>query len=108
MIKGVAGHLRALWAATDWSDPRTLRKFYAELRLWNEGMAREPGGAYAEFEAGDAEGKQASGCVANVAVQSLGGGLSRARPLFLVRGGCINGPTAGSAGFRLGISAHTT
>ena len=41
IIKGVQGHLRALWGAIDWYDPRTLRKFYAELRLWNDELERE-------------------------------------------------------------------
>lgn len=58
IIKGVQGHLRALWAAIDWYDPRTLRKFYAELRLWDDQLELEVGQAHAEFEAGDAKGKQ--------------------------------------------------
>jgi len=43
IIKGVHGHLRVLWAAIDWYDPRTLRKFYAELRLWNDQLELELG-----------------------------------------------------------------
>jgi len=43
IIKGVQGHLRALWGAIDWYDPRTLRKFYAELRLWNDQLELEMG-----------------------------------------------------------------
>jgi len=41
IMKGVEAHLRALWRSIDWYDPRTLRKFYAELRLWNDELERE-------------------------------------------------------------------
>ena len=60
IIKGVLGHLRAMWAAIDWYDPRTLRKFYAELRLWNDELDRERHLNYLEAWAERDKGKQAT------------------------------------------------
>jgi hypothetical protein len=56
IIKGVAGHLRALWSAIDWYSPRTLRKFYAELRLWNDKCEMELKRRGAESQAEKAAG----------------------------------------------------
>ena len=58
IIKGILSHLCALWAAIDWYDPGTLRKFYADLRLWNDELERELHLAHAAIEAGNAKGKQ--------------------------------------------------
>jgi len=34
LINGIQEHLEALWRNLDWRNPRTLRKFYAEMRLY--------------------------------------------------------------------------
>ena len=34
LINGIQEHLGALWQNLDWRNPRTLRKFYAEMRLY--------------------------------------------------------------------------
>jgi len=34
LMDGIVGHLRALWDNMNWHDPRTMRRFYPEMRLW--------------------------------------------------------------------------
>ncbi len=41
LVKALHEHLYALHIHVDWFDPRTLRKFYVEMRLWGDQMQHE-------------------------------------------------------------------
>ena len=43
LSRGVLRHLRQLFEHADFLDPRTLRRFYVELRMWGDYMAAEHG-----------------------------------------------------------------
>lgn len=41
LVKALNEHLHALHLHVDWYDPRTLRKFYVEMRLWGDQLDAE-------------------------------------------------------------------
>jgi len=47
----VGTHLQTLWGRIDWFNPRTLRKFYAELRPHGNQLGLEMKRSAARFEA---------------------------------------------------------
>ena len=50
LIGAIHDHLLALWDHLDWHDARTLRRFYADLRLHADQGAIERRRAYEEFQ----------------------------------------------------------
>src|SRR5215204_2964645 len=46
LSRGVLRHLRQLFAHADFLDPRTVRRFYVELRMWGDYMAAERGDCF--------------------------------------------------------------
>lgn len=41
LIEAVSNHIWALWRLMDWRNARTLRKFYVEMRLYCDQLARD-------------------------------------------------------------------
>ena len=41
LINAIDGHLYALWQNLDWHSPRTLGRFYAEMRLYVDQLKLE-------------------------------------------------------------------
>ena len=46
LSRGVLRHLRQLFEHADFLDPRTVRRFYVELRTWGDYMAAERGDCF--------------------------------------------------------------
>lgn len=57
LSKALGAHLYALHNHLDWFDPRTLRKFYVEMRLWGDQLDAE-GRAAGEAFRRESEGEQ--------------------------------------------------
>src|SRR5215207_2099946 len=43
LSRGVLRHLRQIFEHADFLDPRTVRRFYVELRMWGDMLAAEKG-----------------------------------------------------------------
>jgi hypothetical protein len=57
LSNAIDGHLKALWQSLDWYDARTLRKFYAEMRLHADQLLLEMEQARQRVEAEGAKQK---------------------------------------------------
>jgi hypothetical protein len=60
LINAIDGHLKALWQNLDWYDARTLRKFYAEMRLHAAQLGFELEQARRRIEAEEADKQKAA------------------------------------------------
>lgn len=41
MMKGIERHMQEIFRRADFSDPRTIRRFYVELRMWGDRLTAE-------------------------------------------------------------------
>jgi hypothetical protein len=55
LSRGVLRYLRQLFEHADFLDPRTVRRFYVELRMWGDYMAAARGDCFPADEGGGDE-----------------------------------------------------